>query len=116
VTLSTKIPREYGPKITVPLESMTCRNEDCRHVAVPVPVMTCLGDHALRLGGFCPKCRLLSCLLDPTVENLMKAGMDFLTYEQKLPKPDCGWPSVPPHFFSSKDFPFGCNAPVGGAC
>ncbi len=107
---STKIPREYGPKIAVPLERVKCREEGCGHVGEPVPVLTCLGDFVLRLGGWCTKCRRLTCLLDMTIENLAKAGLSFLTYEQKLPKDGYTWPNVPPHFFALKDFPFGANS------
>mgnify|MGYP001567113677 CR=1 FL=1 len=109
---SPKIPREYS-KITVPLGPVKCREEGCYHVGTPIPVMTCLGDFALRLGGFCEKCRRLTCLLDMTLENLDKAGMNFLTYEQKVPKEGYTWPSVPPHFFALRDFPFGANNPGG---
>lgn len=109
MTFSTKIPREYGPKITVPLAERRCNIDGCGHVGVPVPVMTCLGDHALRLGGWCQKCRRLTCLLDMTLESLSKAGMDFLVYDQKLPQPGCAWPKTPKHFFDPGDFPFGAN-------
>lgn len=107
---STTIPREYGPKITIPLGPVKCREDGCGHVGEPVPVLTCLGDFVLRLGGWCLKCRRLACLLDPTLENLAKAGLSFLTYEQKLPKDGHTWPSVPPHFFALKDFPYGANS------
>lgn len=105
---TTKIPREYS-KITAPDGPLKCPNEGCGHTGTPIPVLTSLGDLVLRLGGWCVKCRRFACTLDMTFDNLVKAGMSFLTYEQKLPHEGYTWPSVPPHFFSTKDFPFGAN-------
>lgn len=107
---STKIPHEYGPKITVPFGPVTCPDNACGHLGEPVPVLTCLGDFALRLGGWCVKCRRLACLLDMTLENLTKAGLSFLTYRQELPKDGDVWPNVPHHFFAATSFPYGANS------
>lgn len=106
--VSTKIPREYV-KITAPPGPVKCLNESCGHVGEPIPVLTCLADFALRLGGWCEKCRWIVCTLDMTYENLTRAGLSFLTYEQKLPLEGYTWPNIPSHFVDTKDFPFGAN-------
>lgn len=107
---TTTVPRDYANAVVLPGESVRCLNEDCGRVVVPDPVLTCLGDLVLRMGGWCPSCRRRCCLLEITPEV---AGVvppwKFLAYDQKMPAEGESWPRARWGLFATRDFLFGAN-------
>ncbi len=104
------VPKEYA-KTTVPFgPPVYCHA--CSRTGVPEPVLTCLGDFVLRMGGWCTNCRLRCCLLEMTAETVaLTPPSKFLVYDQRLPAKGVPYPRVPKSFFDMSEFPFGANAP-----
>lgn len=108
-----KIPQEFS-KVTAGPGPVLCRA--CGKTGEPNPALTCLGDLVLRMGGFCPSCRVLCCLLEITPEIAAKVPPSrFVAYDQKFPEDGVSFPRPRYGFFSMSDFPYGANERREGA-